>query len=92
MSNYDNNMQVILEKVVSDKEKAPALRVKVEMNGVKYEAGLWPWNHKDGTPVTDNNGNGKYLGKLKVDDYQPDSPQQSHAPVGAGDIDDDIPF
>ena len=75
MSNYDNNLQVIVSKIVSDKQKAPTLRVSVEINGTKYQAGLWPWTRKaDNSLVKDKHGNMQYKGKLEVDDYKPRGP------------------
>jgi len=95
MSQYDNNMQVIVSKVVSDKRNAPTLRVSVEIDGQRYQAGLWPWTRKaDNSHVTDKNGNTQYKGKLEVDDYQggngPSAPPD--APPPSNDFDDDIPF
>lgn len=74
---YDNDRQVILSKVTSENPKAPPLRVKVELNGVQYEAGLWPWTKKDGTPVCDKNGAAKYIGKLELDDWEPEKKQSA---------------
>lgn len=71
MSNFDNNMQIILSKVVSDNPNAPHMRVSFEMNGQKYKAGLWLWKRKDGTYVTDPSENKKYKGKIEVDDFVP---------------------
>ena len=85
---YDNNMQVIVSKVVSDNPKSPKLRVTTEINGVKYKAGLWVWNRQDGTPVTDKAGNNQYKGTLEVDYYKPN---QQEAPQEK-DFDDDLPF
>ena len=86
---FDNNLQVIVSKVVSDNPKAPPLRVQFEVGGVKYQAGVWPWKKKDGSPVLDKNGNGKYIGTAEVDNYEPK--QQQTAPP-QDDFDDDIPF
>jgi len=91
MSNFDNNMQVIVSKVVSDKANAPTLRVNMEINGVKYKAGLWLWTRKDGSNVTDKAGNGQYKGTLEVDDYQPQGQAPQPAPVDDFG-DQDIPF
>ena len=86
---YDNDMEIILSKVVSDKPNAPAWRVTFEMDGQKYKAGLWVWDRKDGTFVTDQDGNKKYKGKIEIDDYTPPASQ----PEPAKDFDDDdIPF
>jgi len=72
MNQYDNNMQIILTKVVSDKPNAPALRVNFEMNGQKFKASLWQWITKDGRHINDTAGNPKFLGKIEIDDYVPD--------------------
>ena len=92
---YDNNMQVIVGKVVSENTKAPTLRVNLEINGQKYKAGLWPWRRGDGTSVTDKNGNQQYKGVLEVDDFVPNQ-QQPAAPQPGANADagfsDDIPF
>lgn len=88
---YDNDMQVIVSKVHSDKPKAPALRVEVEINGTKYQAGLWQWQKKDGSFVTDKQGARKYKGKIEVDTYgQDEQPKMTEAPPTADE--DDIPF
>jgi hypothetical protein len=88
---FDNNMQVIVSKVVSDKTNAPTLRVNTEINGQKYKAGLWLWKRKDGTTVTDKAGNAQYKGTLEVDDYEantaPPPPPQDDDEFG-----DSIPF
>lgn len=84
---YDNNMQVIVSKVVSNKQGAPTLRIQLEIDGVKYQAGVWPWKRKDGSLVKDKNENMQYKGKLEVDDYVPKG-QSEPAP----DFDDPIPF
>jgi hypothetical protein len=93
---YDNNMEIILSKVASDNPKAPPLRVTMEINGQKYKAGLWVWDRKDGTKVTDKDGNAKYKGKLEIDDYQPTNtspPAAPSAPQEQDDFkDDSIPF
>ena len=92
---YDKNMEFILFKVVSENPKAPALRVNFEIDGQKYKAGLWPWERKDGTRVTDKDGNGKFKGKIEVDDYQPQSTppaQPQPAATEQSDFTDDIPF
>lgn len=71
MSDFDNSKQVVLSKVVSDSDKAPAMRVNFEIGGEKFKAGLWAWTKKDGTPVTDKNGNQLYKGNYEVDTFQP---------------------
>ena len=73
---YDNTKQVILRKVQSDNPKAPALQVEFEFNGQKYRAGLWNWTRKDGSPVTDKNGNGMYIGDYERDTYAEEQQQQ----------------
>jgi len=94
---YDNSNQAILSKVVSDKENAPALRVEFNVEGVKYKASLWPWTRKDGSPVTDKNGNGQYKGKVERDTYGEEQQASGMAQAKAaaepdfGDI-DSIPF
>ena len=91
---YDNNMEMIMGKVVSDHPNAPKLRVNFEIDGVKYKAGLWPMTRKDDRLVKDKAGNQLYKGKIEVDDYEPDNrrPAQS-APEPVKDFeDDDIPF
>lgn len=65
MAEFDNNLQVIVSKVVSDNPKAPTLNVQVDINGRKYSAGVWLWRRKDGSSVVDKNGNAQYIGKLK---------------------------
>lgn len=93
MTQYDNDMQVILEKVTSDHPKAPPYRVKVEVGGQKYQAGLWLWTKKDGTKVTDKHGNGKYKGTLEIDTYQAEQAMQDQSGAGGGLPDEDgIPF
>lgn len=87
---YDNNKQIIVSKVVSDNPKAPTLRVTTEIDGQKYKAGLWLWKRKDGSSVTDKNGNGQYIGSLEVDDYKPQQQREPEPPQD--DFDDDIPF
>lgn len=85
---YDNSKQVVLTKVQSDSPKAPALRVNFEVDGTKYKAGLWAWTRKDGTPVTDKNGNQMYQGNYEVDTYTAEpkaAPSQETST-------DDIPF
>lgn len=91
MSEFDNNMQIIVSKVVSDNTKAPTLRANIEINGTKYKAGLWLWKRKDGSSVTDKAGNGQYIGKLEVDDYEANS-QQGAKGEPTADFDDSIPF
>ena len=92
---YDNNMQVIVSKVVSDKTNAPTLRVNLEINGQKYKAGLWQWTRKaDGSSVLDKNGNAQYKGTLEVDDYRGKDQPASQQPAQDSGVpfDDDIPF
>lgn len=92
---YDNDKQIIVSKVVSDKARAPTLRVSLEIDGVKYKAGLWHWTRRDGSSVTDKNGNSQYKGTLEIDDFRSgpktQGAQQDHGP-GPDDFDDDIPF
>ena len=92
MTEYNNDMQIIVSKVISDKTNAPTLRVNTEINGQKYKAGLWAWKRKDGSTVTDKNGNKQYKGVLEVDDYQANAPQQQPPTPNPMDFDDDIPF
>ena len=95
---YDNEKQVIVSKVVSDNDKAPQLRVNIELDGVKYKAGLWVWTRKaDGSKVLDKAGNAQYMGTLELDDYvagqgsgQQGGPMRDEPP--ADDFDDLIPF
>ena len=95
---YDNDMQVILAKVVSDNPNAPHMRINFEMNGQKYQAGLWPMTRKDNTVVKDKNGNTLYKGKVEVDNYVNPHAQANRErlqkDVGEvfGDPNDDIPF
>ena len=91
---YDNNMQVIVRKVVSDKQNAPLMSVSIEIDGTKYTSGLWRWTRKDGSLVLDKNGNAMYNGKLKVDDYTPKDQGQPETQNASPDpeFDDDIPF
>lgn len=90
---YDNNMQVIVGKVTSSNTKAPTLRVNVEIDGVKYQAGLWPWKRKDGSNVTDKQGNMQYIGTLEVDNYKPqDTNIDRQAAPAEDEFDDSIPF
>ena len=89
---YDNDMQVILETVHSDKPNAPTYRVKVEMGGQKYQAGLWKWTKKDGTAVTDKQGSGKYKGKLEVDTYQAEPAPEPQTVDLPPDPDSSVPF
>jgi len=90
MADYDNTNQIILTKAVSDKPNAPDLRVNFNVDGVKYKAGLWVWTKKDGTPVTDKNGNRQYKGKVELDDYEPGAKAESKPEPEFGD--QDIPF
>jgi hypothetical protein len=98
MSEYDNTNDIIVSKVVSDNPNAPVLRVNLEdINGKKWKAGLWVWEKKDGTPVTDKDGNKKYKGKLEPDNYEPGQQSgASQAPAStppAQDFEaDEIPF
>ena len=100
---FDNSKQVVLSKVVSDNPAAPVMRVNFEVNGQKYQAGLWPWTRKDGSPVTDKAGNALYKGDWDEDNYtaqvQQDGITQAkvaagHPPAAAdpGGFEDDIPF
>ena len=95
---WDNEKQVIISKVISDHPKAPALRVDVLIDGVKHTAGVWAWHHADGTKILDKAGNGKYIGKLKVDTWEANQDQQGIVEANkalnakADFIDDDIPF
>jgi hypothetical protein len=83
MAEYDNNLQVIVSKVVSDNQKAPTLNVQVDINGRKYSAGVWMWRRKDGSNVTDKNGNAQYIGKLKEwDSENPGKERQQGAASG----------
>lgn len=96
MPDFDNNMQIILSKVVSDNPNAPTMRVNFEIDGLKYKAGLWAWVRQDGSKVTDKDGNGKYKGKVEVDDFapneQPNTPPAPAKAVQEDFPDDDIPF
>ena len=108
MADYDNNLQVIVSKVVSDNPKAPTLNVQVEINGRKYSAGVWLWRRKDGSNVVDKNGNAQYIGKLKEwDSENPGAQRQggrgaptkadqvfqdAHAKMQEDNFEDDIPF
>lgn len=94
---YDNNMQVIWEQVSSDNPKAPRMRISVEIDGKKYQAGLWAWEKKDGTFVLDKAGNKKYKGTLELDTYSQEQQAQgmAQAKAAAEPADfsgDDIPF
>jgi hypothetical protein len=95
---YDNEKQVIISKVVSDNPQAPALRVDVLIDGVKYTAGVWAWERKDGTKILDKAGNGKYIGKLVPDTWEANQDQQGIVEANkalnakADFTDDDIPF
>ena len=101
---FDNSKQVVLSKIVSDNPAAPVMRVNFEVNGQKYQAGLWPWTRKDGSPVTDKAGNALYKGDWDEDNYTAQvqnagmaQAKAAAAPVvthgGDGDaFQDDIPF
>lgn len=93
---YDNSKQVVLSKVVSDNEKAPVMRVNFEVNGQKYQAGLWPWTRQDGSPVTDKAGNALYKGNWSEDNYtaqvQQDGMANAKAAAEPEIADEDIPF
>lgn len=96
---YDNSKQVILRKVVTDKPNAPVLSVSFEMNGQKYQAGLWEWTRKDGTKVLDDKGNAMYQGEWKEDNYAQQVQDQGIAqaraaaePAPDNFEDDSIPF
>lgn len=89
---YDNEKQVIVSKVHSDNPKAPGLRVEVEINGQKYQAGLWHWQKKDGSFVTDKQGAKKYIGKLEVDTYGQEAKQPEMKPAETTPVQDDVPF
>lgn len=97
---YDNNMQIILKKVVSDNPKAPTLRAEIVIDGKKYKAGLWQWDRKDGSKVLDKEGNGQYIGKVEVDTYGEnvqkhgiaDARKAAEPAPAVGQFDDDIPF
>lgn len=108
MSEYDNNLQVIVGKVVSDNPKAPTLNVQVEIRGKKYSAGVWPWRRGDKSLVKDKHGNMQYIGTLK--EWDPENPgaqrrggrgaptkadkvfEEAHAAAQADEFEDDIPF
>lgn len=99
MSDFDNELQVIIRKGHSDNPKAPPLRVDVVINGVKHTGGVWKWTRKDGTPVVDKQGGGMYIGKLEVDTWAQEQDQkgvaqarQAAQPDGGGFHNDDIPF
>jgi hypothetical protein len=81
MSEYDNNLQVIVSKVVSDKQNAPTLNVTVEIAGRKYSSGLWLWRRKDGSTVNDKHGNAMYKGKLKEWDSENPGAQRRGSPM-----------
>ena len=88
---FDNTNQIILSKVVSDNPNAPALRLRVELEGgAKKEAALWPMTRKDGSVVKDKNENTLYKGILEDDTFEPN--QVASQDVTHGDIDSDIPF
>ncbi len=96
---YDNDMQVILAKVVSDNPNAPKMRINFEMNGQKYQAGLWPMTRKDQSIVKDKNGNTLYKGMVEVDNYVSPHAQanrqkleESVRETFGAPSDDDIPF
>ena len=93
---YDNDKQIILSKVVSDNPKAPKLRVTVEMNGQKWQAGLWEMTRRDKSVVKDKNGNTLYKGTLEIDDYQgrsqPANSQPQSRPEPDSFDDSDLPF
>jgi len=94
---FDNSKQVVVSKVVSDNPAAPALRVNFEINGQKYQAGLWPWTRKDGSQVTDKAGNALYKGDWAEDNYtaqvQQDGMAQAKAAAAPDDFEDpSIPF
>jgi len=97
---YDNEKQVIISKVVSDNPQAPALRVDVLIDGVKYTAGVWAWERKDGSKILDKAGNGKYIGKLVPDTWEANQDQQGiveankalNAKPSVNFNEDDIPF
>ena len=95
---YDNSKQVIVRKVVTDKPNAPVLSVQWEQGGQKFQAGLWAWTRKDGSPVLDKHGNAMYQGSWELDTYtdqvQKDGMAQAKAAATApsGVADDDIPF
>jgi len=99
MSNFDNSKQVVLSKVVSDNPAAPVMRVNFEVNGQRYQAGLWAWTRKDGSPVTDKAGNALYKGDWDEDNYTKEMQnagmaqvKAAAAPDPAGGFEDDIPF
>lgn len=79
MGDYDNNLQVIVSKVVSENPKAPTLSVQVEIAGKKYSGGVWMWRRKDGSTVDDKNGNAQYIGKLKEWDSENPGAQRSRS-------------
>ena len=89
---YDNTRQVVLSKVASDKPNAPDMRITFEFGGEKYQAPLWKWTKKDGTPVKDKNGNQLYKGDYAVDKWEPEGQQTQHPMATEADLDPDIPF
>ena len=91
MTDYDNNLEVVLAKVVSDNPNAPTMRIRTEIDGVKYSTGLWPMKRRDDSLVKDKNGNQLYKGKLAVDDYEP-APKQTPPAEDSKFVDEDIPF
>lgn len=88
---YDN--QAILKKVTGDNPKLPIMRVEIDIDGVKYKAGLWPWQRKDGSPIVDDNGNQIYKGKVERDTYKPKQATYTEQPKAEPKkVMDDIPF
>lgn len=98
MSQYDNNREVILSKVVSDNPNAPVTRARFELTEAlppgNYKFALWPMTRKDDSVVKDKNGNTLYKGKIEEDDYvAQNTPPAATTNVASEDFDtDDIPF
>lgn len=92
MPEYSNEMQMIVSRVYSDKDDAPVMRAKFEINGTKYEASLWVWTRKaDDSAVLDKQGNKQFKGPVKIDDFVPNT-QSAHNRPTEPDFDDDLPF
>lgn len=96
MPEYSNEMQMIVSRVYSDKDGAPVMRAKFEINGTKYEASLWVWTRKaDDSAVLDKQGNKQFKGPVKIDDFVPNTQSAQNRPKAApveDEFSDEIPF
>ena len=69
MSGYGD--EITLFTVTSTNPKAPMYRASIRIGGVEYEAPIWPRTRRDGTAVTDRQGNPIIGGKIVPAEARP---------------------